>query len=154
MIKYAIGLGVAAFVAMSPPSQAGQTSFIPYCAPTAVHGESQTGVASWYGKECQGNETASGEIYNMNALTAANRHLPLGTTIRVTNIENHRSLILRVNDRGPFVPGRLLDVSRAAARQLGFSGEGITRVHIQVLRLPHSGPPQLACPGTRLFAMN
>jgi len=154
MVKYVIGLGVAAFVAISPPSQAGQLSYVPYCTPVVVQGRSRDGIASWYGKECQGNETASGEFFNKDALTAAHPDLPFGTTVRVTNLKNRRSLILRINDRGPNVPGRLLDVSRAAARLLGFSGEGIALVRIEVLRFPHDSRSQVACPGARAFAMN
>ncbi len=154
MIKYMIGLGMAAFVAMAPSSQAGQPVYFPHCTPTVVHAKSRYGIASWYGQECQGNSTASGESYNMNGLTAAHRNLPLGTEIRVTNLRNHRSLNLRVNDRGPFVPGRLLDVSRAAAKLLGFSGQGLARVRIQVLHLPRSSRVQAVCPGARLFAIN
>ncbi|MGH9352387.1 MAG: septal ring lytic transglycosylase RlpA family protein [Terriglobia bacterium] len=154
MIRYVVGLGMAAFVAMAPSSQAGQPAYFPYCTPTIVNARPHVGIASWYGKECQGNPTASGESYNMNGLTAAHRKLPLGTEIRVTNLKNHRSLNLRVNDRGPFVPGRLLDVSRAAARLLGFSGEGLARVRIQVLHLPRKSRVQVVCPGARLYALN
>jgi rare lipoprotein A len=93
----------------------------------------EVGVASWYGEECQGNLTASGEIYDMNGLTAAHNQLPLGTWIKVTNLKNNRSLILRINDRGPGIPGRLLDVSLEAARRLGFVSAGLTHVQIEVL---------------------
>lgn len=154
MIKYVVGLGVAAFVAMSPSSQAGPPAYFPYCTPTVVSAKSKVGIASWYGEECQGSPTASGETYNMYGLTAAHRELPLGTEIRVTNLKNHRSLNLRVNDRGPFVPGRMLDVSRAAARLLGFSGEGVARVRLQVLHLPRHSRVQVVCAGARLYAMN
>jgi rare lipoprotein A len=154
VIKYVVGLGVAAFVAVSPPSRAQQPEYLPHCTPTLVRVGSRDGVASWYGQECQGNQTASGETYDMNGLTAAHRNLPLGTKIRVTNLINHRSLILRVNDRGPFVPGRLLDVSRAAARRLGFVGAGTARVNIRVIQFPHASRVQVVCPGARLLAMN
>lgn len=154
MIRYVVGLGMAAFVAMAPSSQAGPPAYLPYCTPTVVSARSRVGIASWYGEECQGSPTASGETYNMNGLTAAHRELPLGTEIRVTNLKNHRSLNLRVNDRGPFIPGRMLDVSRAAARLLGFSGEGIARVRLQVIHLPHQSRVQVVCPGARLYAMN
>ena len=154
MIRYVVGLGMAAFVAMAPSSQAGPPVYLPYCTPTVVRSGSKIGIASWYGKECQGNETASGEAYDMNGLTAAHRELPLGTEIKVTNLKNHRSLNLRVNDRGPFIPGRMIDVSRAAARLLGFSGEGIARVRVQVLHLPHHSRVKVVCPGVRLYAMN
>ncbi|MEQ1753184.1 MAG: septal ring lytic transglycosylase RlpA family protein [Micropepsaceae bacterium] len=91
----------------------------------------ETGVASWYGKDFHGKLTANGESYNMNALTAAHRTLPLPSVIRVTNLENGRSIKLRVNDRGPYARGRILDVSRKAADLLGFQGNGTARVRVQ-----------------------
>ncbi|MGH9451919.1 MAG: septal ring lytic transglycosylase RlpA family protein [Terriglobia bacterium] len=154
MIKYVIGLGMAAAVAVSPPSQAGQPSYLPFCTRNVAQSSSRDGVASWYGEEFQGSPTASGESYNMNALTAAHPNLPLGTRIRVTNLTNDRSLILRINDRGPYVPGRFLDVSRAAARLLGFAAAGKAHVRVQVLRLPHNSRYHLVCPGARFFSMN
>src|SRR5262245_18771443 len=84
----------------------------------------QTGQASWYGRQHHGKRTASGEIYDMYQLTAAHRTLPLGTRVRVTNLENGRTVDVRINDRGPFVRGRLLDLSRAAAERLGAIGDG------------------------------
>lgn len=154
MIRYVIGLGIAAAVAVSPPSQAGEPCYLPFCTLKAAQNVSREGLASWYGDDFQGNETASGEPFNMNALTAAHRDLPLGTRIRVTNLSNDRSLILKVNDRGPYIPGRSLDVSRAAARLLGFAQQGLTHVRIQVLRLPHNSRYHLVCPGARFFSMN
>lgn len=94
----------------------------------------QVGTASWYGPRFQGKETTSGERFNMFALTAAHRKLPLGTRIRVTNLANFRSLILRVNDRGPVPKSRILDVSYAAARALGFRGQGLALIRIDVVR--------------------
>jgi len=95
----------------------------------------ELGVASWYGEESSG-VTASGELFDTHKLTAAHRTLPLGSQIEVTNLRNNRSLVLRVNDRGPNVVGRLLDVSRAAAERLGFVGSGRTAVRVKVLGLP------------------
>jgi rare lipoprotein A len=92
-------------------------------------------LASWYGEEFQGTLTASGEPYDMNGLTAAHPTLPLGSKIILTNLKNHKSLVLRVNDRGPNVAGRLVDVSRAAAKRLGFLGAGITRVRVRPISL-------------------
>ena len=91
----------------------------------------ETGYASWYGKDFHGKLTANGEIYNMNALTAAHKTLPMPSYVKVTNLENNRSIVLRVNDRGPFVAGRLIDVSRRGAQLLGFQKQGVTRVRIQ-----------------------
>ncbi|HYV31578.1 MAG TPA: septal ring lytic transglycosylase RlpA family protein [Candidatus Binatia bacterium] len=96
----------------------------------------EVGLASWYGQELQGSATTSGEPFDMNALTAAHRKLPLGTRITVTNLTNHRSVVLRVNDRGPNVAGRLLDVSKAAAERLGFRGAGIAKVRVIPLSYP------------------
>jgi len=91
------------------------------------------GVASWYGKPYHGRRTASGEVYNMYQMTAAHPSLPFGTRVVVTNLENGRSAIVRINDRGPFVHGRVIDLSRKAASQLGFLGQGVTRVGVRVI---------------------
>ena len=98
----------------------------------------ETGIASYYGGEKQGLDfhghlTANGEIYDMNALTAAHRTLPMPSLVRVTNLENGRALVLRVNDRGPYARGRIIDVSRRAAQLLGFYGTGTARVRVQIL---------------------
>ncbi len=98
----------------------------------------ETGIASYYGGEVQGVNfhgklTANGEIYDMNALTAAHRTLPMPSLVRVTNLENGRAIVLRVNDRGPYARGRIIDVSRRAAQLLGFSGTGTARVRVQIL---------------------
>lgn len=93
----------------------------------------QTGKASWYGAPFHGRQTANGEIYDQNELTAAHQTLPLPSVIRVTNLENGRSLVLRVNDRGPFIRGRILDVSRKAAKLLKFHDQGTTKVRIELL---------------------
>ena len=91
------------------------------------------GLASWYGQRHHGQATASGELFDMNKLTAAHRSMPFGTRLKVTNVENGRSVVVRVNDRGPWVKDRVIDVSRAAARTLGMAGEGVARVEIVVL---------------------
>lgn len=93
----------------------------------------KTGVASWYGRDFHGNLTADGERYDMYALSAAHRTLPLPTLVRVTNLENGRAVVVRVNDRGPFVKNRLIDLSYAAALELGFVNEGTARVRVQSL---------------------
>ncbi len=97
-------------------------------------GETEFGRASWYGDD-QGHETASGERFDEDALTAAHRHLPFGTIVRVTNQENGRSVEVRINDRGPWTGGRILDVSSAAADVLQMKRAGIVSVKIEVLRL-------------------
>jgi rare lipoprotein A len=96
----------------------------------------ELGLASWYGEECQGNPTASGEVFDMNGFTAAHRSLPLGTKLKVTNLRNNRSLVVTVNDRGPFVAHRILDVSKAAAYRLGFMASGLAVVRAEVISLP------------------
>lgn len=98
----------------------------------------QTGIASWYGRDFHGKQTANGERYDMHALSAAHTTLPMPTLVRVTNLENGRSVIVRINDRGPFVKNRLIDLSYAAARQLGYEQQGTTRVRVQTLDLPAS----------------
>ena len=94
-----------------------------------------TGVASWYGESYHGRSTANGETYDMYALTAAHPTLQLPSVVEVLNLENGRSLILRVNDRGPFVDDRLIDLSYAAARELGFERQGLARVQVRYLGL-------------------
>ncbi len=93
------------------------------------------GMASWYGRPYHGRKTASGQIYNMNALTAAHPTLPLGSQVRVTNLASHKSVVLTVNDRGPFAKGRIIDVSRRAAERLGFRRAGTARVRVEVIQV-------------------
>ncbi len=92
----------------------------------------QRGVASWYGPGFHGNLTANGERYDQNAFTAAHRTLPLGSIVRVTSLTNGRSVTVRVNDRGPFVKGRILDLSRAAAQFIDMAGKGIDEVEVRL----------------------
>lgn len=101
-------------------------------------GQTYSGSASYYGARHHGNKTASGERFNMYGLTAAHRSLPLGCKIRVTNPSNGKSVILKVNDRGPFHGNRILDVSQGAAKQLGFIKQGLAKIDIEVLSIPES----------------
>jgi len=101
-----------------------------------VAGMEEVGMASWYGAPHHGRRTASGEVYDMHQLTAAHKTLPFGTRILVTNRDTSQSAEVRVNDRGPFVEGRILDVSYAAGRLLGAVGPGIIPVRVRVLSLP------------------
>jgi rare lipoprotein A len=94
----------------------------------------QFGRASWYGKAFQGQETASGESYNMYDMTCAHRSLPLGSLVRVTNLRNHKSVLVRVNDRGPMPENRVIDLSYAAANFLGFSGRGTAPVRVDLVK--------------------
>lgn len=93
----------------------------------------EVGMASWYGRQFHGKSTANGEIYDMNDMTAAHRTLPLPSVVRVTNLDNGRTVKLRVNDRGPFAHGRIIDVSRRAAQMLGFKEKGVTRVKVEIV---------------------
>jgi len=90
----------------------------------------QTGLASWYGTKFQGRATASGEQFDMNSLTAAHRTLPLGSWVRVTNLRNKKSVVVRINDRGPVPQSRMLDLSQAAAQALGITGTASVRVEL------------------------
>lgn len=94
----------------------------------------QTGTASWYGSYFQGRPTASTEPYDMHALTAAHKELPLGTMVRVTNVDNMKDIVVRINDRGPYIDDRVIDMSYEAARQLEYVGEGITDVVIEIIK--------------------
>ena len=93
----------------------------------------EEGMASWYGEDFNGKRTANGERYNMNTLTAAHRTLPLPSIVRVTNLQNGRSVVLRVNDRGPYVKDRIIDLSKRGAQLLGYMGQGTTRVRVEIM---------------------
>ncbi len=101
--------------------------------PAREHRPYQVGIASWYGKQFHGRATASGEDFDMFELTAAHRQLPLGTYVKVTNLRNGKSIVVRVNDRGPFVEGRIMDLSYGAARMLSFRS-GIERVRLDLVQ--------------------
>ncbi|MGH8645658.1 MAG: septal ring lytic transglycosylase RlpA family protein [Gammaproteobacteria bacterium] len=96
----------------------------------------QTGKASWYGPGFHGEQTANGEIYDQNEHTAAHRSLPLGTDVEVTNVKTGKSVELRINDRGPYVKGRVIDLSRAAAKDLGIKEKGVATVNIEADAVP------------------
>ena len=93
----------------------------------------EEGMASWYGEDFNGKRTANGERYNMNTLTAAHRTLPLPSIVKVTNLQNGRSVVLRVNDRGPYVKDRIIDLSKRGAQLLGYMGQGTTRVRVEIM---------------------
>ncbi len=112
-----------------------------------------TGVASWYGEPFHGQHTANGEVYDMEALTAAHPTLPLPSIVQVTNLANGYTLLLRVNDRGPFVSDRLIDLSQAAARALGFERQGLAQVHVTYLGLAQLDDPPIRPGETRQYAM-
>jgi rare lipoprotein A len=116
----------------TPPSQPAQVAYLPTVRSVL------RGIASWYGPGFHGNRSASGERYNQNALTAAHRSLPFGTMVRVTNLRNGRSVVVRINDRGPFTRGRIIDLSAASARIIGLTSSGVAPVQVEVL-----GDPQV-----------
>ena len=108
--------------------------------PAEDNSYSATGLASWYGDDFHGRFTANGEIYDMNSITAASPTLPLPSYARVTNLSNHRSIVVRVNDRGPYVADRVMDVSAQTAKMLGFYGKGVTKVKVEYVgRAPLAG---------------
>lgn len=106
----------------------------------------ETGVASWYGRKFHGRLTSSGEPFDMFQFTAAHKTMPIPSWVRVTNLENDEALVVRVNDRGPFKPDRVLDLSWAAAKRLGFSEQGTARVRYEVLEVPTTDPDVVANP--------
>ncbi len=103
-------------------------------------GDEETGFASWYGHPYHGRRSSSGEIYDMEKLTAAHRTLPFGTVVEVRNLDNDRTVAVRINDRGPFVEGRIIDLSRAAAREIRMLGPGTATVRPRVTALPGEIP--------------
>lgn len=103
---------------------------------SSARGFTEKGKASWYGKDFHGKKTANGEIYDMYAMTAAHKTLPLGTWVRVKNLDNNREIEVRINDRGPFVKGRIIDLSYTAAKKLGVVGPGTAPVKITALGRP------------------
>lgn len=102
--------------------------------PGSTTGSIQQGWASWYGPRFHGRRTANGERFNKFHLTAAHRTLPFNTRVRVTNLQNGRSIVVRINDRGPYIRGRIIDLSYAAARQLGMHQRGVIQVKVEILR--------------------
>jgi rare lipoprotein A len=94
----------------------------------------QVGNASWYGKQFHGRKMADGGQYDMYAMVAAHKKLPLGTRVRVTNLSNRKSVVVTIRDRGPYVAGRIIDMSSRAAKLLGMRAKGVTKVRIEVLR--------------------
>lgn len=109
-----------------------------------TRGFAETGYASWYGKKFHGNKTSNGEVYDMFAMTAAHKTLAIPSYVRVTNLENGRSVVVRVNDRGPFHDGRVIDLSYAAAKKLGYHNKGTAKVHIEVIA------PDMPAPATQI----
>ena len=115
-------------VVVAPPGSAPSARRHPSAPAPIIQGEE--GIASWYGRPYNGRRTASGQIYNMYAMTAAHRTLPFGTLVKVHDLENGHSVVVRINDRGPFVEGRIIDLSYAAAKAMDMPGTALVRLHI------------------------
>ena len=109
--------------------------------PPARIGQTETGIASWYGNPYNGRRTSSGEIFDMEQLTAAHRTLPFNTWLEVTNLTNGKQVDVRITDRGPFIKGRIIDISLRAAREIDMVREGIVQVRIKVIGAPAVPPP-------------
>src|SRR5947209_11510558 len=106
-------------------------------------GHTKTGIASWYGHPYHGRPAANGEIYDMEQMTAAHLTLPFDTWVRVENLSNHKTVEVRITDRGPFVDGRIIDLSHAAARAIEIIGPGTARVRLEIIRAPAAAEPAL-----------
>jgi rare lipoprotein A len=132
--------------ATNTPVMAQTPSKAPSVEPKPAHRWFQLGHASWYGKYFQGRQTASGESYNMYDLTCAHRSLPIGTLVRVTNLRNRKSVVVRVNDRGPVIPSRIVDLSYAAANLLGLSGVAKVRLELLPTEAQLTWPAETAQP--------
>jgi len=130
-----VALALAGFLAACAAPELPQPAALPpepAATPTPGPSFQQVGLASWYGAELDRHRTASGERFDMNQLTAAHRSLPLNTVVRVTNLKNGESVWVRINDRGPFAPGRVIDLSLAAARRIDMKRDGVAPVRIEV----------------------
>ena len=151
-----LGIGSSAGLGLAAPDAKAQTSQAPAPsapapaapapaapapaagAPSGAVGDTQTGLAAYYSQRLQGRRTASGETFNNGALTTAHQTLPFGTKVRVTRVNGGKSVILRVNDRGPTQANRIVDVTQAAARRLGFMRAGLTEVKLEVVEAPRA----------------
>lgn len=145
----------------APPQNPSPLAELATARPVATAGEpactpasSQIGLASWYGEAFHLRQTASGEPFDMNDLTAAHRFLPLNTIVRVTNLHNGRSVLVRINDRGPYVRGRTIDLSSYAAKQLGMRNSGLAPVRIDVFDLDRRDLGVAQLQSAELFAQS
>jgi rare lipoprotein A len=126
------------------PKAAATTARTGATAKAKPHAPYQVGTASWYGEYFEGRATASGEPFHMYDLTAAHPTLPLGTWVRVTNLTNGRKISVRINDRGPIIPGRIIDLSYSAAQALAFKEKGLQRVRLDLVSANETQPKQIA----------
>jgi len=156
-----LGLGLLVLTPTVNPTSAGKPSnpspletthpaFSPVTKPNSIPSDQRKPLAiwecktSWYGEDFDGRPTANGETYDMYAITAAHPTLPLGSVVRVVNTRNHRSQVVRINDRGPVVPGRIIDLSYNTARVLQFKAQGLQRVRLDVVRQRQAQPQMVA----------
>jgi len=152
-----LGLGLLVLTPSANPTAAGSSSNPSQFATSLQNSPNQKSVSkqsqpkplavwecttSWYGEDFDGQPTATGEMYDMYAATAAHPTLPLGSIVRVVNTRNHRSQVVRINDRGPYIEGRELDVSYAVAQKLGFDQRGLARVRLELLEVPARQTPE------------
>src|SRR2546425_10922641 len=132
-MKYGLLLAFAA-AALTGCAHRKHAATAPPAAPAP--GATETGIASWYGHPYHGRPAANGEIYDMDKMTAAHRTLPFGTWARVTNLGNDKTVDVRIIDRGPFIDGRIIDLSHAAARAIDLIGPGVTQVRVEIISAP------------------
>lgn len=130
--------GTPPAVAEKRQADAPASTPLPEVAPDSKPVLVETGIASWYGAPYHNRRGSNGEVYDMNAMTAAHRTLPLGSIVRVTNLDSGQSAIVRITDRGPFIEGRIIDLSQAAAKQIGLVRRGTGRVRVEVLKTPRA----------------
>jgi rare lipoprotein A len=144
------GFALAALLTLSAAGCAHRSARAKVPIAPARLGATETGVASWYGVPYHGRRAASGEIYDMEKLTAAHRKLPFQTWVEVTNLENGKRVDVRINDRGPFAHGRIIDLSQAAARDIDLLRAGTGRVRLKVIAQPTAEPPESEKPPASL----
>lgn len=150
--RWVLSLGVVFAFALAGCSSQNFTSAPPasyYAPPPASYGGSRTEVASWYGPGFAGRRTSSGEIYNPEGMTAASKTLPLGSHVRVINPDTGKSVVVRINDRGPYVSGRSLDLSHGAAQRIGLTGKGVGRVQVASATSGSAAPSATTAPSSR-----
>jgi rare lipoprotein A len=135
-IEFALVLALALSFSIVTGCSRKISARVPSPVKPAVIGETETGIASWYGAPYNGRRSANGEVYDMEKLTAAHRTFPFDTWVEVTNLENQKCVAVRITDRGPFIKGRIIDLSLAAAREIDMVGPGIVRVRLKVIPKP------------------
>jgi rare lipoprotein A len=130
------------------PYKIGDTWYQPM---SHARGYREKGIASWYGEDFHGRKTSNGEIYDMYAMTAAHKTLPLGTYVKVRNLNNNETVVVRINDRGPFVRGRIIDMSYTSAKKLGLVGPGTAPVEVIALGMPSTRTASANAPGEQRY---